>query len=684
MNAMTGERLLITLEARLAKYERDITRARRKTDTQLGGIEARVLRTSRNLKSSFAAMKSLGGPLAVAFSAAGAKQLVDAATRIENALKVAGLEGERLREVYDELFASAQRNATPLETLTTLYGRLALVQNELGVSQEELLTFTDRVALALRVAGTDAGAASGALLQLSQAMGSGIVRAEEFNSILEGALPIAQAAAAGLEEAGGSVAKLRQLVVDGKVSSEAFFRAFEAGAAILEQKVAGAEMTLTQRFVRLQNVLIDTAGRINEATGATDALGKVFDAVAEIIPQLGDALVAAAGPVGTFLTKVDELEAGLWRLAKRLGELTGLNEIGVRIRSNLDKIAPEDVQRRIDGAFDDPARTTDKADRLPPAPPAIETVSLSDYALPPSGGRGGRGTKGDDYTRALEQARKRIELLRLETAALAGVNPLVDDYGRATGAAAMKAELLAAAQSAGREVTPEVAAQIDQLASSYGAAAADAEELAERQDKARETAEALKGAAREALGGFISDLREGKSLTEALANALNNLADRLLNLALNFMFSGFGFAKGGEVKGFAGGGHVRGPGTGTSDSIQARLSDGEHVINARSARKHRALLEAINADRLPGFSAGGAVGGVATSAIRRMSGGSSGAPNVNVSAPITINGSAGTPEQNADLAKKLQRSMEETMRGVVADEMRQQTRPGNTFNRRSY
>src|SRR5690606_7649863 len=154
---------------------------------------------------------------------------------------------------------SALKNAAPLETLVTLYGRVALVQRELGVTQAEMLNFTDKIALSLRVAGTDAQSASGALLQLSQALGSGVVRAEEFNSILEGALPIAQAAAAGLKEAGGSVAKLRQLVVDGKVSSEAFFRAFEAGSAILEDKVAGATLTTEQGLTNVKTAMIDAA-----------------------------------------------------------------------------------------------------------------------------------------------------------------------------------------------------------------------------------------------------------------------------------------------------------------------------------------------------------------------------------------------------------------------------------------
>lgn len=58
---------------------------------------------------------------------------------------------------------------------------------------------------------------------------------------------------------------------------------------------------------------------------------------------------------------------------------------------------------------------------------------------------------------------------------------------------------------------------------------------------------------------------------------------------------------------FASGGNVRGPGTGTSDSIVARLSNGEFVVNAKAAAQHRGLLEAIN-NGLPGFAAGGSVG----------------------------------------------------------------------------
>src|SRR5690606_4052840 len=254
-------------------------------------------------------------------------------TRIENALKVAGVSGSELTRVYDRLFESAQRNAAPVETLVELYGRAALVQNELNVSSEELLRFTDKVAMALRVAGTDAQSASGALLQLSQALGSGVVRAEEFNSILEGALPIAQAAAAGLEEAGGSVAKLRQLVVDGAVSSEAFFRAFEAGSVILEQKVAGAELTVSQGFVRLQNVLIDAAGRFDDGSDASRRLAEALDDLADYIEtfDFGPFINGILDFIDNVQWGVDKLAAfrdAVYSVARAISEFTGGAAIG--------------------------------------------------------------------------------------------------------------------------------------------------------------------------------------------------------------------------------------------------------------------------------------------------------------------------------------------------------------------
>ncbi|CBG71866.1 conserved hypothetical protein [Streptomyces scabiei 87.22] len=117
-----------------------------------------------------------------------------------------------------------------------------------------------------------------------------------------------------------------------------------------------------------------------------------------------------------------------------------------------------------------------------------------------------------------------------------------------------------------------------------------------------------------ATGGALSGIQN-------VSGALSRLNGRTANTYVNTFYSYKGkkiagvsagrMATGGPV-GFPGGGAVSGPGTGTSDSIPAMLSNGEYVINARSTAKHRALVEAINEDRLgSGAGAGGAGAAVA-------------------------------------------------------------------------
>lgn len=65
-----------------------------------------------------------------------------------------------------------------------------------------------------------------------------------------------------------------------------------------------------------------------------------------------------------------------------------------------------------------------------------------------------------------------------------------------------------------------------------------------------------------------------------------------------------------DVPGYATGGQVSGKGTKKSDSIMARISNGEFIVNAQATEKYLPLLQAINNESLPGFADGGFIGGV--------------------------------------------------------------------------
>src|SRR5690606_18319382 len=313
------QRLVVALEAQTRAFEKALNRANGVANKRARAIESRFQRMNRNISTSIAgAARTWAAGIVAAIGTRELAQLSDAATRIDNALKVAGLSGKELEKVYQRLAASAKANAAPLESLVELYSRAALVQKELNISGEELLEFTDKIALALRVSGKSAAESSGALLQLSQALGSGVVRAEEFNSILEGALPIAQAAAAGLKEAGGSVAKLRQLVVDGRISSEAFFRAFEAGAPMLEQKVAGAVFTVEQQFSNFRAELVDVARKFNKTTDVGEAAGEALSDLLTVVRDLASGVEYAAGVLNSYSGSLGNLGEAAWNAGAAL------------------------------------------------------------------------------------------------------------------------------------------------------------------------------------------------------------------------------------------------------------------------------------------------------------------------------------------------------------------------------
>lgn len=119
--------------------------------------------------------------------------------------------------------------------------------------------------------------------------------------------------------------------------------------------------------------------------------------------------------------------------------------------------------------------------------------------------------------------------------------------------------------------------------------------------------------------GAITDWITGaQSFGDAMKNILQQLIAQLIQAAIYATIvaactgGGGGFAarwKGAFGNAFATGGAVAGPGTGTSDSIPAMLSNGEYVLNAQAVdRLGVPFLNGLNTGRLRGFASGGLVG----------------------------------------------------------------------------
>lgn len=147
--------------------------------------------------------------------------------------------------------------------------------------------------------------------------------------------------------------------------------------------------------------------------------------------------------------------------------------------------------------------------------------------------------------------------------------------------------------------------------------------------------------------GAITDWITGaQSFGDAMKNILQQLIAQLIQAAIYATIvaactgGGGGFAarwKGAFGKAFASGGSVAGPGTGTSDSVPAMLSNGEYVLNAQAVdRLGVPFLNGLNTGRLRGFASGGLVG--SSGAYNRPA--SVGSSSSSTSSSITLNVSA--------------------------------------------
>ncbi|MBA8846271.1 hypothetical protein FHW02_004361 [Ochrobactrum sp. RH1CCR137] len=231
-------------------------------------------------------------------------------------------------------------------------------------------------------------------------------------------------------------------------------------------------------------------------------------------------------------------------------------------------------------------------------------------------GRKRRGkTDAEYYQDIIDGADRRIASLLVEQQALGMTE-------EAANALRYEQEMLNQAQQHGIDLTPKQADYIKMLAGT----------MAGLESAIQKTQDAI-NFAKDTTKGFFSDMADGLAngrglwgaLADAAVNAINKIADALIDSGIESLFGGGGISKwigslfgGGGVGGaadpwsglrLASGGYVTGPGSATSDSIPAWLSNGEFVMNAKATKAFGPWLQAMNDNKVRGFAYGGPVDG---------------------------------------------------------------------------
>lgn len=250
------------------------------------GLEGLDTKT-KSVNTSFANLGRTIGAVASFEVARKVVAIADSWTLVSNRLKLVTSSTADLVATQKKLFDLSQATHQEYASTANLYTRLARATQDLGVSQDDLLTVTKAVGQSLLISGASTQEAQSAITQLSQAMASGVLRGEEYNSISENGSRIAEALAVSL---GVTRGELRKMAEEGLLTTEVVVNALKGQADAIEGEFGQMETTVGQAWQNLENSLGNYINKTNEATDATNLLAKAMQGASEIIDDYGGAV----------------------------------------------------------------------------------------------------------------------------------------------------------------------------------------------------------------------------------------------------------------------------------------------------------------------------------------------------------------------------------------------------------
>ena len=217
------------------------------------------------------------------------KQTADAMMSLSSRIKlVTKDEAERLR-VESTLYAMSNRNRASLEDLGDLYYKTASSAKQFGATQEDVLKLTDIVSKSLIVGGADTAQQKSTILQLSQALSSGVLQGDELRSLRENAPRLMQEIAKNM---GTTMAGLKEMGAKGELTTQRLMQAILQSGGAIEGEFARMTPTIGQALTVLGNkwskLILDiqnNTGVFGQIAGlildAVDLVGKGIDWVVE-------------------------------------------------------------------------------------------------------------------------------------------------------------------------------------------------------------------------------------------------------------------------------------------------------------------------------------------------------------------------------------------------------------------
>nr|WP_249933927.1 tape measure protein [Escherichia coli] len=192
-----------------------------------------------------------------------------------------------------------------LEDTQKLWESLSTALKDTGATNGQILQLTETLQKIGRIGGSSTEEMSNALRQFGQSISSGMVRAEEFNSILEQMPELVRQIAKGM---GVGVGELRQMMLEGKLTAEDALNAIQKQTGYVNAEFEKLPRTLSQANTALTNSFLTMVDSVNQATGASNGLVAVIDSIAAALDRLNGKTASAAAQISDLNSTAEMFE----------------------------------------------------------------------------------------------------------------------------------------------------------------------------------------------------------------------------------------------------------------------------------------------------------------------------------------------------------------------------------------
>lgn len=265
-------------------------RAKQKTESAFSGIESKARGANEELHKMDSTLTGLKNKfvgalafLGVTLSLGNIIRMVDEWKVVNGQVALTTKNQQESLMVQKELYRMAIDTRQAYASTATLYASVARNSSELGKSAEDVLGFTEDVSRAMMIGGGSAASQQAALIQLGQALGSGVLRGDELNSIMEQAPRLAKAIAEGM---GTTIGQLRVLGKEGKLTAIDVFDAIRKSSEKLKREMGKIPWTVNQAGVRVSNALGNLFSKLEKKTGIVSSIAKGFASIGDYIDNI--------------------------------------------------------------------------------------------------------------------------------------------------------------------------------------------------------------------------------------------------------------------------------------------------------------------------------------------------------------------------------------------------------------